>query len=229
VRRKIESVRFFEIGRAFLSIEHQPIHLAGLAYGWNHTEQWGEKKKIVDFFDVKNDLQNFFKGRTLTTQRLETAHPALHPGRSAQILLDGEAIGIMGELHPQLLKTWDLSMTPILFEVELTPYVMKRSLATFRSLSDLPSVKRDLALVAPKSLPAQSVLDTVKNTGLKYLKQVELFDVFEGGTLDTQLKSLAIRLYWQPETQMLTDADIQNDVQQLLERLSCTLKVSLRT
>lgn len=227
VRRKIERVRLFEIGRVFLGIDQQPLRLAGLAFGPREAEQWGHRKNLVDFFDVKADLESIFRGRLLTTQAKK--HPALHPGRSAAVCLDGVEIGILGELHPQLVKQWDLPSAPILFELEVNATLEQLALHAFVPLSDLPVVRRDLALVAPQALPAQQVLDVIWHSGLKHLQDVTLFDVFEGGNLEPHLKSLAVRLHWQPDVQTLTDADIQTDVHHVLSLLDQQLNVTLRS
>lgn len=227
VRRKIERVRLFELGRVFLSIEQQPIRLGGLAFGPREAEQWGHRRNAVDIFDVKADLEGIFRGRLLTTQFKK--HPALHPGRSAAVYLDGVEVGILGELHPQLVKQWDLPNAPILFELEVNAALQQNALPTCMPLSDLPVVRRDLALVAPQALPAQQVLNAIKESGLKYLQDVTLFDVFEGGNLEPHLKSLAVRLHWQPQTQTLTDADIQTDVHHVLDTLNQKLNVVLRS
>ncbi|MES2208040.1 MAG: phenylalanine--tRNA ligase subunit beta [Pseudomonadota bacterium] len=226
LRRKIDRIRIFEWGRVFLSDTIQPLKVAGLIIGSRENEQWGISRTPVDFFDMKGDLQALFHGRLLSTQ--PKTHPALHPGRSAAVLLDGVDVGLLGELHPKLAKELGFSTSPILFELDCNEALLNRSLPSCTSLSDLPAVRRDLALVAPKTLTAQRILDAIKSCNLENLEDITIFDVFEGGSLETHLKSLAVRLQWQPKNQTLTDTDIQAYIQQILSVLEQQLNVVLR-
>jgi phenylalanyl-tRNA synthetase beta chain len=226
IRRKIERVRLFEVGRVFQSVAHQPLYMAGLAYGSRVAEQWDVARDRVDFYDVKADLESLFKNRALHT--VARPYPGLHPGRSAVVVVDGREVGMLGELHPSLAKLFDLSYAPILYELSVEALYPSQSVPTYSAVFDLPVVRRDLALVVPRALAAQEVLDVIQQSDLQYLEEVTLFDVFEGGNLEPHLKSLAVRLQWQPETQTLTDADIQADVQHVLDRLHQHLGVVLR-
>ena len=226
LRRKIDRIRIFEWGRVFLSDTIQPLKIAGLITGSRENEQWGLSRTSVDFFDMKGDLQALFHGRLLSTQPKN--HPALHPGRSAAVLLEGIEVGLLGELHPKLTKELGLNISPILFELDCNETLLNRSLPSCSSLSDLPAVKRDLALVAPKTLTAQRILDVIQSCNLDNLENITIFDVFEGGNLATHLKSLAVRLQWQPKNQTLTDTDIQAYIQQILSVLEQQLNVVLR-
>jgi hypothetical protein len=123
LKRQTERVRVFEIGRCFQSDRqdvtgfHQPVRLAALAAGTVHPEQWGSAARPVDYFDVKGDLEALFAPRALRFERV--SHPALHPGRSATVLLEGKSIGVLGELHPQWCQKYELTVPAVLFEIEL--------------------------------------------------------------------------------------------------------------
>ena len=123
VARKQERLRIFEVGRAFVRDDgglSQPIRIAGLAYGDAAIEQWGEKKRAVDFFDVKADVEALAAPHVVTTER--ASHPALHPGRAARVQLDGRAVGWIGELHPRLVKRYEIARPPIVFELDVAPF-----------------------------------------------------------------------------------------------------------
>ena len=122
-------MRLFEIGRVFLRdasvVEsdatiagvNQPLRVAGLAFGPADQPQWGGRDRTVDYFDVKGDLEALFAPRQLRFVAAE--HPALHPGRSARVELDGMDIGVIGELHPKWRQGYELPSAPIVFELEL--------------------------------------------------------------------------------------------------------------
>ncbi|MCB2070663.1 MAG: phenylalanine--tRNA ligase subunit beta, partial [Ottowia sp.] len=135
--RRAERVRLFEVGRVFLrdagvatgdvSVRGvaQPQRVAGIAYGTAVQQGWGGKQTLVDFYDVKGDIEALLAPRQASFE--PAAHPALHPGRSARVLLDGQAIGFIGELHPRWRQRWELAQAPVLFELDL-PAVLARPL-----------------------------------------------------------------------------------------------------
>ena len=154
--RKHERVRVFEIGRCFRrngAEADQPLRLGGIAYGHAFPEQWGTPKRPVDFHDVKGDLEALVAPRALATEA--APHPLLHPGRSARVTLDGEAVGWLGELHPRLARHFELPRAPILFELDLTP-LLRHPLPVARPVSKLPVVRRDFAVVVDETLPPRS-------------------------------------------------------------------------
>ena len=148
--RKQERVRIFETGRCYWRANQgcaQPMRLGGLSYGAALPEQWGLAARPVDLYDVKGDLAALVAPRILTTERSES--PLLHPGRSARVLLDGSEIGWLGELHPRLVKEFELPRAPILFELDLAPLGVRR-LPAAMPVSRLPVVRRDMKVSKPK-------------------------------------------------------------------------------
>src|SRR5208282_4076186 len=159
VNRKQERVRIFEIGRCFLRSRdgfEQPLRLGGLAFGSALPEQWGEAKRPVDFFDAKGDIEALAAPWSIRTDA--APHPALHPGRAARVVLEGEDAGWLGELHPRLVRVFDLPQAPIVFEIDMAAFSRRRR-PSARPVSKLPVVRRDLAVVIDASIPVQSVLD----------------------------------------------------------------------
>ncbi len=216
VNRKAPRVFIFEVGRTFHRAppgHDQPLRLGGLAYGGAAPEQWGEAKRDADFFDVKGDLVALVAPRSITTRRHE--YPALHPGRSAQILLDGMPAGWMGELHPRLIRGLDLPKAPVVFELELGA-LAKGALAAVKPIPRLPVVRRDLALVVDESLPVQDLLDALAAARPAHVIRLTLFDVYRGRGLTEGKKSLAILVLMQDTSRTLTDADIDATEQALL-------------
>ncbi|WP_288380826.1 phenylalanine--tRNA ligase subunit beta [uncultured Massilia sp.] len=219
VNRKAGRVRVFEIGAVFhrnpdaqdgpLAIAgfDQPKRVAAIAYGPALDEQWGEKTRTVDFFDVKADLEALFAPAALRFVKGE--HPALHPGRSAFVELDGKRIGFIGELHPRWLQKYDLPQAPVLFEVDAEALRL-RAVPCYAEISKFPGATRDLALVVKQGVAAQDVLDTfhaeiASNPAGKIVQAVVLFDEYRGKGLETDEKSLAFRFSLQDTQSTLQD------------------------
>ena len=228
VNRKLERVRLFEAGRCFLRAPggyQQPRRIAGLAYGPALPEQWGEGKRPVDFFDVKGDLEGLAWPLRLTTET--AAHPALHPGRSARVLLAGRPPGWVGELHPRLLPTFDLPAAPVVFELD-EEALSVRPLPAARQVSKLPVVRRDLAVVVDEEIPTEKILEALFAARAPYVDEIALFDVYRGPGVDRDKKSLAILVLMQDTARTLTDAEIDGAVVQLLRVIEDRFGGSLR-
>jgi len=219
LNRKTSRVRAFEIGAVFLRDEKvtdgaltvagydQPKKLAAIAYGQAIDEQWGAPARVVDYFDVKADVEAMFAPRTL--RFLKADHPALHPGRSARIELDGAVVGVVGELHPRWLQKYDLAQAPVIFEVDVAA-LQQRPLPAYVEISKFPGATRDLALVVKQDIGAQDILDTfaaeiATNPAGKIVQAIVLFDEYRGKGLEADEKSLAFRFSLQDTQSTLQD------------------------
>jgi len=218
-------VRLFEAGRVFerdSSIQeeagkvagfHQPQKLGGLAYGAFVPEQWASANRAVDFFDVKGDLERVLDPLNFVTEAAQ--HPALHPGRSAQIFLKSKgkqiAIGWIGELHPGLQQAYELPQAPILFEMDLES-IRELGLPQPQELSKFPAVQRDLALVVKQDVSAQSLLDAMNASKQNFVHSIELFDEFKpkagSNSMADDEKSLAFRVTLLNSKETLQDPQI---------------------
>ena len=214
--RHQDRVRIIETGRCFERTDHgvrQPLRLGGLAYGDAMAEQWGALNRPIDVFDVKSDLQSIVSPVELTT--VAGAHPALHPGRSARVLLDGQAIGWLGELHPRLARHFELPRAPILFEVDMAP-LESIDVPLARPVSRLPRVRRDLSVIVDEGVPAQAVVDALKASHPSAVESIRLFDVYRGPGIQHGKKSVAILVLMQDTERTLTDAEIEATMASLL-------------
>ncbi|RSZ60285.1 phenylalanine--tRNA ligase subunit beta [Massilia atriviolacea] len=229
LNRKAGRVRAFEVGAIFrrnaqaqdgpLSVAgfDQPKRVAGIAYGPALDEQWSVKSAAVDYFDVKADVEALFAPRTL--RFVKTAHPALHPGRSAAIELDGQEIGFIGELHPRWLQKYDLPQAPVLFEVDAIA-LQQRSVPKYEEISKFPGATRDLAFVVKTTVAAQALLDAftaelLVNPAGKIVQAIVLFDEYRGKGLEADEKSLAFRFSLQ-DTQTTLQDDVVEGVMKAL-------------
>ena len=226
--RRHDRVRVFETGRCFLRAGQgyaQPVRIGGLAYGDVVPEQWGVPRRLVDLFDVKGDLEALIAPRRLTSER--AGHPAFHPGRSARVLVDGNPIGWIGELHPRLVKHFELPRAPVLFELELAP-LLDQTLPAAQPVSKLPIVRRDLAVVVDEAIPGSEVLAALEAGKPTQVDTIGLFDVYRGPGIGLGKKSLAILVLMQDTERTLTDAEIDaimaGLLQTLVDRFGATLR-----
>ena len=239
--RKAPRVRVFEIGRVFLrdaSVREsdttiagiaQPMRLAGLAWGPADQQQWAQKDRAVDFFDVKGDLEALFAPRALSFEA--AAHPALHPGRSARVLLDGVEIGVIGELHPKWRQGYELPSAPVLFELSLDA-VLARTLPQGQGVPRLQAVQRDLALIVNEQVTYASLMRAIESSGEALVRSARLFDVFKPAQPTAELqageRSLAVRLELLDDENTLTDERIEQAVAKVVTQLGERLGARLR-
>jgi phenylalanyl-tRNA synthetase beta chain len=243
--RKAERVRLFELGRVFfkdasvLSSDttvagfRQPMRVAGLAYGSVDALQWGLSARPADFFDAKGDVQALLAPRVPEFRTAE--HPAMHPGRTAAVWLDGQVIGHVGELHPRWRQGYELAQAPVLFELALDA-VLARDVPVFRPVSRYQPVERDLAIVVKDSVTHSAVMDAVRAPASPWLRDAVLFDVYrpkkgaEGaGALAADEKSLAVRLVLSRDDATLTDEQIEATVSDVLGSLQQRVAARLRS
>jgi phenylalanyl-tRNA synthetase beta chain len=231
LNRQQNRVRLFETGLRFRnsgSQTEQSKMLAGLAVGAVHAEQWGEKARNVDFFDVKADVEALLALTGTTAQFTASEHPALHPGQSAHIINDnGEGIGWMGMLHPNLEKQLGFDSPVFLFELEQEA-VLARKVPKFAPLSKFPSVRRDLALLVEDSVSAAAIIDAIQSCNDSRIREIQLFDVYRGPGVADGYKSVALSLILQEFTQTLTDTEIDAIFRTVLEVLASKHNAKLR-
>ncbi|WP_079434012.1 phenylalanine--tRNA ligase subunit beta [Zoogloea sp. LCSB751] len=232
-KRQTNRVRVFEIGRCFAKdaagkpVEgyHQPLRVAALAAGLAKAEQWGESNRNVDFYDVKADLEALLFPRVAEFER--ASHPALHPGRSAHVLLDGREIGFIGELHPIWVQRYELGTAPVVFEIELEALLGTLTPA-YKELSRFPAVTRDLALVVEQNVTAASLLKGLQQVAPAIVQRIELFDQYQGKGIEPNRKSLAFRVVMQETQRTLEDAEVDAAMTALTRHAEENLGAKLR-
>ena len=236
--RKLSRIRVFEVGRAFLrdaSVKegdltvaglHQPMRIAAAAFGPADEEQWGIPGRGVDFFDLKADVEAMVWPRAA---RFEAAtHPALHPGRSARVWVDGEALGWIGELHPRWQARFELPQPVVVFELDAT-LLQAVPVPHPGQPSRFPSVVRDLAVLVDAERPVQALLDALSAEKPAIVRSVRLFDLYHGKNLPAGRKSLAFRIVMQDTEKTLTDAEADLAIAQMIELLGQRFGATLRS
>lgn len=233
--RQQPRVRLFESGLRFIpdaTAENgvrQETMLAGLITGNRSGEHWAQESKTVDFFDLKGDLEAVLEltGRLADIKFQTTSNPALHPGQSAALFLDGEQIGLIGALHPELERKLDLNGRTMLFEVQWDK-ISQRMIASAQSISRFPANRRDIAIVVDEAVSAQNIVDECQKVGGNQLVGVNLFDVYRGKGVNDGCKSLAVSLVLQDTSRTLEEEEIANAVSNIVEALKVRFHASLR-
>jgi phenylalanyl-tRNA synthetase beta chain len=236
LRRQQTRVRLFEIGSKFnvsknaQSRELQEIEtLAGIATGTRWPQQWGSHSEAVDFHDVKGDV---FEALALTGDvagvRFEPdSLSVLRPGRTARIYRGEQAIGWIGEIHPQVVKALYLPATAFLFELEIKSAFLAKELK-FNKISKFPSVRRDLSIVVDESVPLAVLQENVTVSASGLLSELRVFDVYRGPSIETGRKSVALGLILQDSSRTLTDIDADAVVTAVATRLRDVLSATIR-
>ena len=233
LKRKQNRVRVFETGRCFFRANpgtpvegfEQPWKLAMLAYGSAAPEQWGCTARNVDFYDLKGELELLL---TPAVARFEKAtHPALHPGRSARIVIDDQTVGVIGELHPQWIQDYELPLAPVVCELDLA-VVLAAKLPVYGEISKQPPAVRDLAIVVDQTLELQALKDGLMANRPPLVQDIRLFDLYTGKGIEPGKKSLAFRIVMQDTQRTLQDAEVDATMQQLLAYVQQNFSAQLR-
>jgi phenylalanyl-tRNA synthetase beta chain len=239
--RKASRVRVFEIGRVFQRDSsaltsltgvrgiRQPMRVAGLAFGAADDLQWAQKDRSVDFFDVKGDVEALLAPQS--AEFVAATHPAFHPGRSAQVRVNGQAVGWVGELHPQWRQAYELPLAPVVFELDLN-VALAQPLPRFESVPKQQSVWRDLALVAPDGVTHAELMAAIHTAQPELLRSAKLFDVYRPASATADMvegeRSLAVRLELRDDDTTLTEERIEAAVASVVTYLRERLGLRLR-
>ena len=230
--RQQPRVRLFETGLRFMPAKdglRQERMLAGVVSGTVNVELWSHIKKDIDFFDIKGNIERVVAllGASDRVGYKSSAHPALHPGQTAEMEMNGQSVGWIGALHPNLLADLGLVGPVYLFEICLEQLGEGR-LPAFAELSRFPEVRRDIAVLCGRDVPAADILASVREIAGTELRDCRLFDVYEGQGVASGQRSLAIGMIWQHPERTLQEDEVQARVDAVVDRLKTRFGVSLR-
>lgn len=228
--RQAGRVRLFETGQCFRKEADDLTQLTlcgGILFGPREQQGWAHDRDRVDFFDVKGDVERLFALGGLTVEYHKAVDPVLHPGQSAVVLVDGAPAGRFGRLHPEVETVLELPGGVFVFELE-GDAVLARRRRRHGSVSRQPSVRRDLALVLDRDVPAARIESIVRSRLGEILAEFTIFDVYAGEGIDSNEKSVAIGLTFQHGSRTLTDSEIAQHVDDTLLDLKGRLGVRLR-
>ncbi|MEX5440192.1 phenylalanine--tRNA ligase subunit beta [Acinetobacter indicus] len=233
INRQQSRVRFFELGLRFDYQNAASIHdlkqiptLAMIAVGAKTAESWHGKPQAMDFFDLKGEVEELLAAGRVQVEYVRSERSWLHPGQSAEILVNGQSIGYLGRLHPSLENELDLGTTWV---AELDQQaVLQTYVSNFTELSRFPSVRRDIALLISDKINVSEIQQLIEQTGGELLHSTWLFDVYTGQGVEAGKRSLAFALLWQHPTRTLEDAEIKSGMDNILKVLENTYQATLR-
>lgn len=233
LNRQQSRVRFFEFGLRFdyqnaKSIEDlkQTPTVALVAVGSQEPESWHVKPQPMDFFDFKGEIEEILAAGRVSVEYVRSERAWLHPGQSAEILVEGKSIGYLGRLHPSLENELDLSTTWVA-ELDQTA-VLQSYVSNFTELSRFPSVRRDIALLISDNINVRDIQQLIEQTGGELLDSTWLFDVYTGQGVEDGKRSLAFALLWQHPSRTLEDAEIKSGMDNIIQVLENTYQATLR-
>nr|MBP6276999.1 phenylalanine--tRNA ligase subunit beta [Limnohabitans sp.] len=210
----------------------QPMRVAGMAWGPVEPLSWQGKARHVDFYDIKADVEQLLAPRK--AEFVAAEHPALHPGRSARVVLDGVDIGYVGELHPRWRQAWELSSAPVVFELSLDA-VIARKVSVAKSVAKHQPVERDIAVIVNEQVTHAQLMNAIHTAPTEgLLRDVVLFDIYRPkvdstGGLAVGEKSLAVRLSLHSDEATLTEAQIDTAMNAVLAQLTQQVAARLRS
>ena len=233
--RQQSRLRLFETGLRFVPDEsaengvRQDNMIAGVITGQRNEEHWDMEKGAVDFYDIKADVEALLS-LTADASAYEFSKAevsALHPGQTAGIYRNGNLVGYVGTLHPELERKLGLNSKTLIFELLLSE-ILSAKIPEAAAVSRFPSNRRDIAVVVKEEVDAKKVLQLIEKVGGNYLIDLNLFDVYRGESIEAGSKSLAIAMVLQDNDKTLEEKDISDVVNRVVDSLKTQLNASLR-
>jgi phenylalanyl-tRNA synthetase beta chain len=227
LNRKQDRAFLFEIGAVYFKQANgfvETTRVSGLAYGSTKPEQWATDSTEVDFFEVKSHVDRLV-GAKVTYEKAE--HITLHPGQTAQILLDGKVIGWLGKLHPKWQQQYSLTKATYLFELDLEA-ISSHQIPAYQEVSKLLPIRRDLAVVLDENIVVGEVFNAIKKADIPLITEVALFDLYQGQGVAENKKSLALSVLMHDTQKTLTDSDADTTITNLLQLLQNQFAATLR-
>ncbi|MEN1729560.1 MAG: phenylalanine--tRNA ligase subunit beta, partial [Pseudomonadota bacterium] len=232
LRRQHSDIRLFEVGHCFRQnesgfIERQRLGL--LMTGDRRAEHFSGKSPELDFYDLKGEVEHFLQANAIdgVLGFEPSKRPFLHPGQSAEILLDGESVGWMGQLHPALIESLDWSQRAFVAELD-HDRIRRRQLPQAHELSRMPAVRRDLSLVVHNRVPAAGLIDCIRELGGELIEKCVIFDQYRGPGVEKDCRSVSIGLIIRDVSRTLTDSDVDQLTEKVLQGLADRYDAKLR-
>ena len=229
-------LRLFELRPVFYPVAgetggRQELRLAAVLCGRQQPEGWAQSAADVDFFDLKGTAEQLLEALKIDQVEFnaEMSEPYLHPGKSCAVMKDGIQLGTMGEVHPQVLATFDIDEPVFLLDFSLPELVAAAgSHPGFQPLSRYPDVSRDSALLIDENVPAKAIMDIVAKTKVKNIEDTVLFDIYQGAGIPAGKKSLAIRVRYRSTEKTLTEEEVSKAHGKLIKTLCQQLEAEIR-
>jgi phenylalanyl-tRNA synthetase beta chain len=225
-------IRLFEIGKVFLpqgkDLPEEKEVLCALLSGARAELSWQADKELVDFFDARGVVESVLNQLGLQASFEDSDDEGLYLGRGADVIVEDDKVGIVGDVQPKVAQAFELSNTVCLIEVDLEKLLTKIvPTRPYQSIPRFPSVSRDIALVIDEQVTYRRVKEIIQSFPL--VTKVTLFDLYRGEQIAEGKKSFAIRIVYQSPNRTLTDEEVDQTQEQMLARLCQELAATLRT
>ncbi len=229
LNRQVSRLNIFEIAQTFQGAKKDFIEtevISGLSYGSFLPEQWADKIREIDFYDMKAHVEAL-TSKSLTFKRSDKTPLALHPGQSAEVFLEGQSIGWVGKLHPKWQQHFSLPKAPFIFELKIEKLLEGKAFK-YEDISKFLPVRRDIAIVVDESVEVDSILDAVFKAKIPFLNRMALFDLYQGKGIAENKKSVAFLILMQDTSKTLVDSEADSSVSKIVELLEKQFGATLR-
>ncbi|MGT2932469.1 phenylalanine--tRNA ligase subunit beta [Streptococcus catagoni] len=236
VARKNQNLALYEIGKVFQQekdpkedLPHEINTFAFAISGLIREKDFQTQAFPVDFYYAKGIVESLFEKLDITVSfQVEKDLTSMHPGRTAKIVLDGEVIGFVGQVHPQTANDYDIPET---YGAELNLEAIEKALhdnQSFQEITKVPAVSRDIALLLNQTVSHQEIIDVIQSVGIKTLKSIKLFDVYAGENIEEGKKSMAYSLSFQTPKESLRDEEVSKYVEKITKALEMQIGAQIR-
>ena len=229
LNRQVSRLNIFEIAQTFQGAKKDFIEtevISGLSYGSFMPEQWSDKIRDIDFYDMKAHVEGL-TSKPLTFKRSDKTPLALHPGQSAEVFLEDQSIGWVGKLHPKWQQHFSLPKAPLIFELKIEILLQDKAFQ-YEDISKFLPVRRDIAIVVDASVEVDSILDAVYKAKIPCLNRIALFDLYQGKGIAENKKSVAFLILMQDTSKTLVDSEADFSVSKIVELLEKQFGATLR-
>ncbi len=230
-RHEDGGIRLFEAGKVYIprkdNLPDEHEMLCGVIAGPASENSWHGESRMSDFYDAKGAVEGILSRYGITADFVQGDDKALHASRQAAVMVDGQKIGIIGEVHPVILERFDIEEPAWLFELDLPALLpLTRKENAFKAIPRFPSVVRDMALIVNAATTHEQIVEKLK--GYSLVSNVGIFDVYSGKQVPAGKKSMAYRLTYQASDHTLTDKEVNKIQEQILRVLAKELGAELR-
>ena len=233
---KNSNLRIFELKKVFLPHEGEKLPmeqkvLTGLATGFDRDPEWGSSLRLVDFYDVKGCIEDLLETLQIQEVRFDRAEdvPYLHPGKALRVFVGGEALGVLGEVHPRAMDQYEIPGKAYLFEMDFEEMVKRmQEKRQWMPLPKFPVVYRDLSLVIDDGVEVGRVIVAIQDLHHPLIDDVSLFDVYRGAPIPAGKKGVSYRIRYQSNDRTLTDEEVNQHHEKVITRLREAFQAELR-
>ncbi|HVP78589.1 MAG TPA: phenylalanine--tRNA ligase subunit beta [Thermodesulfobacteriota bacterium] len=234
--RKNSNLKLFELKKVFLPQEKERLpkevkFLAGVALGFDRGPHWASPQRPIDFYDIKGCVEDLLDALQIKDAKFDKADdiPYLHPGKTSKVVVDQEVLGVLGEIHPEVLDHYDVRGKGYLFEMDFSKVVKwAQEEKRFQTLPKFPAVERDLSVVVDQAMEAEKVMEAIRTFRQPYVEEVTLFDVYQEPPIPEGKKGVSYRIRYQANDRTLTDQEVNQYHETILSRLKEVFQLDLR-